>query len=541
MSDNRRYITTPIYYVNDKPHIGHAYTTTVCDVYARFMRFAGREVFFLTGTDEHGMKVEKSARERGISPQELADENAAEFRSVMEMFNLTFDDFIRTTDDEHERQVQRFIQKLLDSDAVYLGEFEGWYDEGQEEYYPETKARELDYKSPVNRKPLARAREENYYFRLSAYQEFLEQHFEAHPEFVRPVARKNEVLARIKEGLQDVPMSRTNFTWGVQMPNAPEHVVYVWIDALMNYITALGLGDPESRSHQQRAKFWPAEYHVIGKEILWFHAVIWPAMLKALDLPLPKCVYAHSFWIAEGQKMSKSLGNFIDLNAIKTFRDSYGGLDAFRYYLIVQGPLASTDANFTAEHFHETYHTDLANTIGNCASRVTAMMNKYFDGEVPRDPEPQINADEQGLGGTDWRAVTAETVQTVNDAMERLELAEAVEATLALVRRVDGFINATEPFKLAKDEARRDELAAILYRCAEAVRIASLLLWPVLPSKMEELWRAFGLTISPNDGKLTELAQWGGLQPGTKLERLAMFPRVEQVVEIKQGTPAETA
>jgi methionyl-tRNA synthetase len=534
MSDNRRYITTPIYYVNDKPHIGHAYTTTVCDVYARFMRFAGREVFFLTGTDEHGMKVEKSAKERGVTPQQLADENAAEFRSVMEMFNLTFDHFIRTTDDEHERQVRKVIQKLLDTDAVYLGEFEGWYDEGQEEYYTETKAKELEYKSPVNKKPLVRAREENYYFRLSAYQEFLENYFAEHPEFVRPVARKNEVLSRIREGLQDVPMSRTNFTWGVQMPNAPEHVVYVWIDALMNYITALGLAEPEGETYAARGKFWPAEYHVIGKEILWFHAVIWPAMLKALEIPLPKCVYAHSFWIAEGQKMSKSLGNFIDLNAIKTFRDAYGGMDAFRYYVIVQGPLGSTDANFTAEHFHETYHTDLANTIGNCASRVTAMVSKYFDGEVPEDNGAAI-------GDVDWPRVSAETVKIVNEKMERMELAEAVEATLALVRRVDGFINATEPFKLAKDESKRDELAAILYRCAEAVRIASLLLWPVLPSKMEELWRAFGLEITPNDGKLAELAQWSGLQPGTKLQRLAMFPRVEQVVEIKQGAPVQSA
>src|SRR5690606_5380805 len=298
----QQYITTPIYYVNDRPHIGHVYTTTVCDVYARFMRFAGNDVFFLTGTDEHGLKVEKSAQARGISPQQLADENAAEFQRVLSMFSLTNNDFIRTTNPNHERQVQLFVQRLLDSGDIYLGQFEGWYDEGQEEYYTETKAKELDYKSPISKKPLVRAKEQNYYFRRSAYQSRLEELFAQRPEFVRPEARRNEILGRLREGLQDVPLSRTNFTWGIQMPNDPQHVIYVWIDALFNYITALGLAEPESETYQQRSKYWPATYHVIGKEILWFHAVVWPAMLMALGIELPRCVYAHSFWISEGQK-----------------------------------------------------------------------------------------------------------------------------------------------------------------------------------------------------------------------------------------------
>ena len=363
------YITTPIYYVNDKPHIGHAYTTTICDIYARFMRFAGRDVFFLTGTDEHGLKVEKSAAARGISPQALADENAAEFRRVMTSLALTFDDFIRTTDADHVRQVQAFVTRLMEADAVYLGEFEGWYDEGQEEYHTENRARELDYKSPVTGKPLVRAREKNYYFRLSAFQERLEKLFEAQPEFVRPPARRNEVLGRLREGLADVPISRTNFTWGVAMPNDPEHVIYVWIDALMNYATALGLGDPSSERYAARSQYWPPDYHVIGKEILWFHAVIWPAILMALDLPLPRCVYAHSFWIREGRKMSKDLGNFIDLATIEQYIERYG-LDAWRYYMVMQGPLGATDADFADSHFHEVYNTDLVNTVGNCLSRV---------------------------------------------------------------------------------------------------------------------------------------------------------------------------
>ena len=264
------YITTPIYYVNDRPHIGHAYTTTVCDVYARFMRFDGRDVFFLTGTDEHGQKVEKSAQALGITPQQQADQNAAEFKRVMAMLDLEYDDFIRTTQADHVRQVQIFVGRLLEADAIYLGEFEGWYDEGQEEYYTETKARDADYKSPIDGKPLVRAKEKNYFFRLSAFQPKLEKLFEEQPDFVRPPARRNEVLGRLREGLADVPVSRTNFSWGVPMPNDPEHVIYVWIEALMNYITALGLGEPESDTHKTRTTAPSTEVNARAKRRLTF-------------------------------------------------------------------------------------------------------------------------------------------------------------------------------------------------------------------------------------------------------------------------------
>ncbi len=282
-----RCITTPIYYVNDRPHIGHVYTTTLCDAWARAMRLSGDEVFFLTGTDEHGVKVEQSARDKGMEPQALADLNSAEFRKAMELFELTNDEFIRTTDPDHIRQVQLFVKKLMDRGDIYLGEFEGWYDRGQEEYITENRARELDYKSPISGKPLEREKQSNYYFRLSAYQDRLEKLFADQPNFVRPEARRNEVLGRIREGLQDVPVSRTNFSWGIPMPGDEEHVIYVWIDALFNYATALGLAEAGSERHAARGHFWPADLHVIGKEILWFHAVIWPSMLMALDLPLP--------------------------------------------------------------------------------------------------------------------------------------------------------------------------------------------------------------------------------------------------------------
>lgn len=515
-SADRVYVTTPIYYVNDRPHIGHAYTTTVCDVYARFMRAMGRETFFLTGTDEHGQKVEKSAAEHGVDPQAWADRNAAEFRRVLDLFNLSIDDFIRTTEPRHVKQVQTLLKRLQERGAVYLGTFEGWYDEGQEEYHTETKAKELGYKSPVSGKPLVRATEENYYFRLSAFAERLEALYRAQPEFVRPEARRNEVLGRLREGLQDVPVSRTNFRWGIPWPGDERHVVYVWIDALLNYVTALGIGDAQP---SPRAAFWPATYHVVGKEILWFHAVIWPAMLMALELPLPRCVYAHSFWIANGQKMSKTLGNFIDLETIQRYVATYG-LDAWRYFMVLRGPLEANDADFSATAFHDTYTSDLVNTVGNCASRVTAMIGRYFDGAVPPDTNEVI-------AGIDWRAVCADASKRACDAAARFALAEAVESALSIVRRVDGFINQTEPFKLAKDESRRATLGAILYRCAEAVRIAAVLLHPTMPQKMAECLRALGAPDVAPIEVVASVSSWGRLQPGTKVEKIALFPRVE--------------
>ena len=516
MAQPTAYITTPIYYVNDKPHIGHAYSTTLCDVWARAMRFLGCDTFFLTGTDEHGAKVEKSAIERGMTPQALADENAAEFQRVMQVFGLSNDDFIRTTQPRHETQVQALVKRLHEQGDIYLGEFEGWYDEGQEEYLTETQAREHEYKSPVSGVPLVKATEQNYYFKLSAFQDRLEKYFADNPDFVRPEARRNEVLGRMRDGLQDVPVTRTNFDWGIPFPGDDDHVIYVWIDALLNYATALGMSDPES---SDRAKYWPAQYHVIGKEILWFHAVIWPALLMALELELPECVYAHSFWISEGQKMSKSLNNYIDLPTIEQYMDTYSR-DGWRWYMANHGPLDAADSDFQAAKFHEVYNSDLVNTVGNCASRTLAMVGKYFDGAIPQD-------DGRELAGWDLQATCAESVAKWTNAIEAFDLDGACDAAMHILRSVDGFINGTEPFKIAKDESKRDELAAILYRCAESVRIASLLLWPVLPERIAQLWEAMGVDYNPNDGGLSEATAWGGLAPGTNVEKIALFPRVD--------------
>ncbi len=522
MSKQRRYVTTPIYYVNDRPHIGHVYTTTLCDVYARAMRAIGHDMFFLTGTDEHGVKVEQSAIEQGLTPQELADKNSAEFQSIMGMFELTNDEFIRTTDQMHMKQVQAFVSKLLEKGDVYLGTFEGWYDDGQEEYHTETSARDLDFTSPISGKPLVRATEKNYYFKLSAYQETLEKLFETYPDFVLPNSRKNEVLGRLREGLQDVPISRTNFSWGIPMPNDSEHVIYVWIDALFNYITALGLGDPSSTQFAERSKYWPASYHIIGKEILWFHSVIWPAVLIALDLPLPHCVYAHSFWISEGRKMSKSLGNFIDLETIEWYVNKYC-MDAWRYYLVTQGPLGASDADFVAEKFHDIYNAHLVNTVGNCTSRVTAMIGKYFDGVVPSESQ---NGERIVFDGFNWPEKCKKAVDEWVSGMESFSLGTAFEAPMTLIRDIDLFINDTAPFKLANDETKQPQVAAILYQCIESLRIASVLLATLLPNKMNEFHQAIG--VDTNQGSFEDLLSWGGIQEGAIITKVALFPRVDQ-------------
>ena len=509
------YITTPIYYVNDKPHIGHAYTTTLCDIWARSMRALGRDVFFLTGTDEHGVKVQKSAQARGITPQQLADENAAEFREVMDLFDLSYDDFIRTTEQRHVGQVQEAARRLLESGDIYLGEFEGWYDEGQEEYHTETKAKELDYKSPISQQPLVRATQTNYFFRLSAYQDRLEKLFEERPGFVRPEARRNEVLGRLRGGLQDVPITRTNFEWGIPFPGDEEHVIYVWIDALMNYATAMGMCEsPKS----DRSRYWPADYHIIGKEILWFHAVIWPAVLMALGFEQPGCVYAHSHWVSEGQKMSKSLGNFIDLEQLQKYMDTYGR-DALRYFIATKGPAGATDSDFSRSQFHETYTTDLVNTLGNCASRTSAMIGKYFDGKCP------VDSGDCAGGGIEWERFTADQVEESIAAMERFDLAGSIGAAMRIVRQVDTFINETEPFKLAKDPDALGTVGDILYRCAEAIRIACLLLESVMPTRIQDLRTAWELGESGSD--LRAETRWGGLESGSTIDKVALFPRVE--------------
>ncbi|MEO1128724.1 MAG: methionine--tRNA ligase [Planctomycetota bacterium] len=530
MSAQTYYITTPIYYVNDKPHIGHCYSTLLADCLARSMRLAGRDTFFLTGTDEHADKVATSAQENGVTTLEWADRNAAAFRAAFEELRFSNDDFIRTTEPRHTQRVQAFIEKLLETGDVELGDYSGWYDPSQEEYVTENTAREHDYTSPVSGKPLVQRTEQNYFFRLSRYADKLQHLIESTAEkgtpFIRPEARQNEVLGRIKAGLQDVPISRAvkdddpASGWGIRMPGDDKHRVYVWIDALFNYLSTVDT--------EERRRYWPADVHVIGKDILWFHAVIWPCLLMALGEKLPGYILAHSWWIREGRKMSKSLGNFIDLPTMRTYSEAFGD-DAVRWYLLTQGPLGATDADFAHDKFIETYNTDLANGIGNAFSRVSNMIAKYFNGACPAP----------GDEGADIAALTTDIAQQTIGDLDAGDVAGALHNRgLLLSNRIDAFIHATEPFKLAKDPANMAQVGAILYTCAETLRIAAILLTPAMPDRMAELLRRLGQPVPDGHGvirddagsalPLAELCTWGRLQPGTTISKGdALFPRAD--------------
>jgi methionyl-tRNA synthetase len=529
------YITTPIYYVNDRPHIGHCYTTLVADVAARAHRLIGDDVFFLTGTDEHAEKVVAKAAEHSVSPQAWADRNAAAFQDAFAFMNFSHDDFIRTTEDRHKTKASAYIQRLVDSGDIELGDYSGWFDASQEEYVTETVAKEHGYKSPVTGKDLEERTEQNYFFRLDKYEPWLREQIESGSIAVLPAARKNEVMGRLKGGLLKVPVSRKikdgDADWGVVMPNDPEHRVYVWIEALCNYLTVVDTPD--------RRKYWPACVHFMAKDILWFHAVVWPALLHALGEAPPRTVYAHAYFIAEGRKMSKSLGNFIEIDTLAAYADRFS-LDALRWFLITQGPLGANDADFAYARFVEVYNADLANSVGNSISRVSNMIAKYFDGAITHICDGQYGfpdgtalqiavaaLESVGKAPTeartfDFAASTAAAVTRAEAALAAVELDAMLAEGLGIVRSVDDFISYSAPFVLAKQVGDRDgaedALAAILYSCAEALRIASLLLAPAMPQAMAELWRRWNCAhlIDPNDANsafaapLAELAKWNG-------------------------------
>ena len=529
------YITTPIYYVNDRPHIGHCYTTLVADIAARAHRLLGDDVFFLTGTDEHAEKVVAKAAEHGVSPQAWADRNAAAFEAAFAFMNFSNDDFIRTTEDRHKIKAAQYIQRLVDSGDIELGDYAGWFDASQEEYVTETVAKEHDYKSPVTGKPLEQRTEQNYFFRLDKYEPWLREQIEGGHIAVLPEARRNEVMGRLKGGLNKVPVSRRikdgDADWGVVMPNDPAHRVYVWIEALCNYLTVVDTDD--------RRRYWPPTVQFMAKDILWFHAVVWPAMLHALGETPPATVYAHAYFIAEGRKMSKSLGNFIEIDTLAAYADRFG-LDALRWFLITQGPLGANDADFAYARFIEVYNADLANSVGNSISRVSNMIAKYFDGDITHICDGRYGFDDgtalqiavaalEAVGKApteartfDFAADTAAAVTRAQAAIEAVELDEALAEGLGIVRSVDDFISYAAPFVLAKQVGKRDgaedALAAILYSCAEALRIASLLLAPAMPQAMAELWRRWDCKhlVDPDDANsafaapLAELARWNG-------------------------------
>ena len=532
----RFYVTTPIYYVNDRPHLGHVYTTMVADVVARFHRLKGDDTFFLTGVDEHATKVSEKAAEKGLSVKAWADQNAAAFRDVFKRLEMTNDDFVRTSENRHKEGVTRYVQALLDSGDVYQGNYEGCYDAGQEEYVPENKAKLNGFKSEVNGQPLVRKAEKNYFFKLASYRDPLLSLFMRHDRegtpFVQPEARKNEVINRIRE-MEDVPISRTGSGgWGIPVPGDPEQTIYVWIDALFNYLTYV---DTDANSEWgDRRKYWHAgAVHFIAKDILWFHAAIWPALLLALQkcrgyewVNLPARVYSHSFWVNEsGEKMSKSLGNFLDPEVMDNYVSEFG-LDALRYFLSTRGPLGVSDSAFSPSLFVDVYNSDLANTFGNCCSRVVNMIGKYCDGTLP-ESLPEDHRDYIHFEMSNWAS-------EVEQHFDALDLGRAAEAALLPVREVDAHIERTQPFRMAKEESKLPAVGTVLYQCAEASTISSVLLWPFIPDACELFWQRIGCaqyteTLANNGaGNLEAWKKWGQLVPRTPVEMgVPLFPRYQ--------------
>jgi methionyl-tRNA synthetase len=510
---SRFYITTPIYYPNGEPHIGHVYTTVAADTLARYHRLNGDDTCFITGTDEHGVKMVKTAAEKKITPRELADEMSGEFRSLWKQLKITNDDFLRTSEDRHRQSVHAVVNKMLAGDDIYLGSYIGWYDEGQEEFVTETEAKASGFKSVVSGRPLTRYEEPTYFFRLKKYVPRIQQYIDEHPEFIQPESRRNEVISKLKAGVEDLSISRASLEWGIQMPNDPGHVVYVWIDALTTYISSLGYAQP---GHDERfRKFWPADVHLIGKEIMWFHTVYWPAMLFSIGLPLPKTVFAHGWWTRDGRKMSKSLDNFIDVKQIHALSEKYS-FDAVRYYLL-RAAVFGSDLDWSDREFDSAYD-DLSKKLGNCLNRTTNMTARYRQNTVP------TAADLQELDRSVLSQIEA-LPGKLADAYGRTALQECATLPIELVRAVDGYIEATAPFKLAKDPAQAARLDTVLNLLVRGMHTALVGLLPVIPEKAAAGLKQLGVDMEGRT--MTELFQ-NGPKAGHKLgEGSALFPRVE--------------
>jgi methionyl-tRNA synthetase len=506
------YITTPIYYPNDVPHIGHAYTSVAADFIARYHRLRGDKVFLLTGTDEHGLNLQRAAERAGKDPRTWVDDMEPRWREVWARLDIAYDDYIRTTEPRHESAVVKLLQTVHDNgrDDIYLGTYEGLYCVSCELYYTEGELRAGN--CPIHGRPVERMSEENYFFRLSAYADGLLEHYERNPRAVQPEVRRNEALSLIKGGLQDFSISRTSFDWGIPLPWDPRHVCYVWFDALTNYITAAGYGsDPD-----KFARTWPADVHLIGKDILRQHAIYWPAMLMAAGVDPPRQVWAHGHLLVGGEKMSKT-----KLTGIHPFllTDRFGG-DAYRYYFVREVQFGQ-DGNFSWESMVDRYHADLANGLGNLASRVLAMLGSYFDGQVPDPSEP---------GAEENLPALAEDVRERCDRlMLDLALTPALAVVWELVSRANQYLVEKAPWQLAKDEGRRQELASVLYAALETLRILAVLISPIMPGAASRLWEQLGIDDSLEAQRLPEAAAWGRLEPGTKTIRgPSLFPRVEE-------------
>ncbi|HAP5616695.1 TPA: methionine--tRNA ligase [Enterococcus faecalis] len=482
------YITTPIYYPSGKLHIGNSYTTIACDAMARYKRLMGFDVFYLTGVDEHGQKIEKKAAELNVTPKEYVDKMAADVQKLWKTLDISYDKFIRTTDDYHMAAVQQIFDRLVEQGDIYLGEYEGWYSVSDEEFFTETQLAEvyrddegnvIGGKAPSGHE-VELVKEESYFFRMSKYADRLVQYYEEHPEFIQPESRKNEMLNNfIKPGLEDLAVSRTTFSWGIPLKNDPKHVVYVWIDALSNYITALGYGSEDDSLFQ---KYWPANVQMVGKEIVRFHTIYWPIMLMALDLPLPKKVFGHGWLLMKDGKMSKSKGNVVYPEMLV---ERYG-LDALRYYLLRAIPFGS-DGVFTPEDFVSRLNYDLANDLGNLLNRTIAMINKYCDGKVPTYASKVTPFD------SELSTTAANVIGKYHEAMEKMEFNTAIAEIWTLVSRANKYIDETAPWVLAKEEEKRNELESVMIHLAESLRIVAILLQPVMTETPGKIFEQLGL------------------------------------------------
>jgi methionyl-tRNA synthetase len=508
------YLTTPIYYINDVPHLGHAYTTVAADFVARWRRLEGRSVHFLTGTDEHGERILRTAESKGMEAKEWADSIVPRWSEVWSALAISNDDFIRTTEERHERPVQSFMQALYDRDQIYLGSYEGLYCLGCEAF--KTPAELVDGKCPLHGTEPQVVEEENYFFKLSEYAERLIELYETSPRFVRPEGRRNEVLGKVRQGLDDLSISRVSFDWGIPIPWDTKHVIYVWIDALLNYITAIGYGTGSGSFES----IWPANVHFMGKDILWFHSVIWPAMLMALDLPLPETVFAHGYLQVGGEKMSKSrLTGISPHTLIEEF-----GSDGYRYYFM-RDISFGLDGNFSWEAMAARYNADLANDFGNLASRVLTMIDRYLDGKVPKPP----GSSEIEPADEDLRETFRRSFEAMCRAVDDIAPHDALKAAWTFVRKSNSYVEEVAPWALAKDPVQRRRLEVTLYHLADALRLMALILSPIVPRAAQELWRRLGLDGAVVDCSYPEDGRWGLLPEATAVSTgPPLFPRVEE-------------